>query len=337
MSVKYINCYGTSFTQGGGFEYWRFNGIKIAYQGLSPMIANTHWEFSWPCQLQKFVGNNMTVRNYGKCGFGNERIYRKTHEIINKPDFKSEEHIFLFEFSDVGRKEFYHAYLDDYVICNYYFNSEDGETILEEEVDRPRKFNQLSLALDYWFETQDQEKILDYDLGNFREHMKKTTTLRNTISTMSKNIEMFLSYLEFNKIQYVIVQKPFTFELFNWDKLFKHRCLKQDIGVDMKDAHMTIWDETNPHTVDDGEENEFEGIDDRHGGYSWAIKSAKSIFDDINSKFFKNKLNPNWEGLTYDEVKKTISDNFTNYKKGKLDNEEFEQEFLKRSDKQTLI
>ena len=59
MSVKYINCYGTSFTQGGGFEYWRFNGIKIAYRGLSPMIANTHWEFSWPCQLQKFVGNDM--------------------------------------------------------------------------------------------------------------------------------------------------------------------------------------------------------------------------------------------------------------------------------------
>ena len=76
---------------------------------------------------------------------------------------------------------------------------------------------------------------------------------------------MFLSYLEFNKIQYVIVQKPFTFELFNWDKLFKHRCLKQDIGSDMKDSYMTIWDETNPYTVEDGEENEFEGIDDRHG------------------------------------------------------------------------
>ena len=60
---------------------------------------------------------------------------------------------------------------------------------------------------------------------------------------------MFLSYLEFNKIQYVIVTKPFTFELFNWDKLFKHRCLKQDIGSDMKDSYMTIWDETNPYIV----------------------------------------------------------------------------------------
>ena len=67
--------------------------------------------------------------------------------------------------------------------------------------------------------------------------MKKTTTIRNTISTMSKNKEMFLSYLEFNKIQYVIVQKPFTFELFNWDKLFQHRCLKEDIGCDMKDSY----------------------------------------------------------------------------------------------------
>ena len=38
--------------------------------------------------------------------------------------------------------------------------------------------------------------------------------------------------------------------------------------------------------------------------------NQKKIFDDINNKFFENKLSQNWEGLTYDEVKKTISDNF---------------------------
>ena len=83
-----------------------FNGIKIAYRGLSPMIANTHWEFSWPCQLQKFVGNDMTVRNYGKCGFGNERIYRKTHEIINKPDFKQKNIYFYLSFLMLVERSF---------------------------------------------------------------------------------------------------------------------------------------------------------------------------------------------------------------------------------------
>ena len=106
----------------------------------------------------------------------------------------------------------------------------------------------------------------------------------------------------------------------------------------MKDSYMTIWDETNPYTVDDGEESEFEGIDDRHGGYSWAITIVKKIFDDINSRFFESKLSQNWEGLTYDEVKKTIA--LIISKSMKIVNQkikEFQEEFLKRSDKQTLF
>ena len=38
MSIKYINCYGTSFTQGGGFEYWKNGGINIIYKESKPMV-----------------------------------------------------------------------------------------------------------------------------------------------------------------------------------------------------------------------------------------------------------------------------------------------------------
>ena len=38
----------------------------------------------------------MTVRNYGKCGFGNERIYRKTHEIINNYILKNQKNIYFY-------------------------------------------------------------------------------------------------------------------------------------------------------------------------------------------------------------------------------------------------
>ena len=79
MSIKYINCFGTSFTQGGGFEYWKNqNGIKIAYQGLGSMIGQSHYGFSCKLgQLQKYLGDDYQVKNYGKCGFGNERIYER--------------------------------------------------------------------------------------------------------------------------------------------------------------------------------------------------------------------------------------------------------------------
>ena len=40
-----------------------------------------------------------------KTGYGNERIYRKGYKIINEPTFNSSEHLFLIEFSDVGREK----------------------------------------------------------------------------------------------------------------------------------------------------------------------------------------------------------------------------------------
>ena len=142
--------------------------------------------------------------------FGNERIYRKTHEIINNPNFNPKEHIFLFEFSDVGRKEVYHADLDKYLICNYSYDSKNGERI-NNIPDKVGKFHQLSLVFyDYWFETKETESTINKDIDIFREYFKKTISLQSTIADVSKNIEMFLSYLEFNNVQYIIVQEPFT-------------------------------------------------------------------------------------------------------------------------------
>ena len=331
MSVKYINCFGTSFTQGGGFEYWRQNGIRIAYKGLGPMISQSHYEFSWPGQLQKYLGDDYSVKNYGKCGFGNERIYRKTHDIINSLHFERDEHIFLFEFSDVGRKELYHAELDKYLICNYYLNSKDGERVVSENHNDPRLHHQLSIAYDYWFETPEQEMILDSELQVYRDYFSKTISLKNTISSLGRNIEMFLSYLELNKIQYVIVQKPFTFQLFNWDKHFEHRCLKKGIMDYLQNDTMTIDDECNPRKHTDGTEKwEYFGIDDKHGGYSWAVHVAYKIFEEINKRFFKSKLDSRWIGPTYDEVKKKIDKNFSDYESLKSDNKSFKKEFIKR-------
>ena len=331
MSIKYINCFGTSFTQGGGFEYWRQNGIRIAYQGLGSMIGQSHYDFSWPGQLQKYLGDDYQVKNYGKCGFGNERIYRKAHDIINSLHFDHKEHIFLFEFSDVGRKEIYHAELDKYLICNYVFNSDDGEKIIQENPNEARLHQQLSVAYDYWFETKQQEMILDNDLGCFRDYVKKTTTLKNTISTLSRNVEMFLSYLELNKIQYIIVQKPFTFQLFNWNKWFEHRCLKKGILNYLANGVMTINDETNPRKHTDGTEMwEYDGIDDFHGGYSWAVHVSYKIFKEINKRYFESKLDSKWIGPTYEEVKQKIDGNFAAYEDLKSNNKAFNKEFLNR-------
>ena len=334
MSIKYINCYGTSFTQGGGFEYWKNGGINIAYKGLNPMVDKTHLEFSWPGQLQRYLGNDYKVTNYGKCGFGNERIYRMTHEIINNPNFNPKEHIFLFEFSDVGRKEVYHADLDKYLICNYSYDSKDGERIEANIPDKVGKFHQLSLAYDYWFETKETESIINKDIDIFREYFKRTISLQSTISDVSKNIEMFLSYLEFNNVQYIIVQEPFTHTIWNFEKHFQHRCLNKGIIDICHEGDMTIDNECNPKKSTDGSQGEWEyfGIDDKHGGYYWAIYAAHLIFKQINKRYFKSKLISHWEGLTKKEIKDKIALNFKTYEESKIVKKEEERsdDFYKR-------
>ena len=310
MSIKYINCYGTSFTQGGGFEYWSHAkpGIEIAYKGFTPMVDKTHFEFSWPGQLQKYLGDNYKVRNFAKCGFGNERIYRKTHDIINHPGFDPKEHIFLFEFSDVGRKEVYHADLDKYLILNYDFDSKDGERISAGDSDHLGKFHQLSLAYDYWFETKKQEMILSKDVNEFREFFKKTISFQNVVASVSRNVEMFLSYLEFNDIQYMVVQHPFCLNLYNFEKQLGHRCIKKGIVEICQSDNLTINTECNPKKQDD--RPEYLGVDDGHGGYYWAIHVSNLIFEEINKRYFESKLKPHWVGFTKEEIKNKIAENF---------------------------
>ena len=50
MSYKFIRTFGTSYTEGGGFHYWIDKRIKTLYKGLSPMIDNTMFEFSFVSQ-----------------------------------------------------------------------------------------------------------------------------------------------------------------------------------------------------------------------------------------------------------------------------------------------
>ena len=120
--IKYIHCFGTSYTAGGGFEFESINCHKnknlLNYYGnLNEEFSQ--FNFSYPGQLQKLIGNDIKVYNHGKNGYGNELLYRKVYEIITEPNFNNEENIFLLEFSGLGRKEFWLNEINDFIIVNY--------------------------------------------------------------------------------------------------------------------------------------------------------------------------------------------------------------------------
>ena len=80
--IKEIHCFGTSHTEGGGFEFMhreKSTELKKFYTE-EPF---TKENYSYPGNLQKLVGKDIKVYNHAKSGYGNERMYRLVYEILN--------------------------------------------------------------------------------------------------------------------------------------------------------------------------------------------------------------------------------------------------------------
>ena len=153
MKYSEIRTFGTSFTQGGGFEYWLKSKVKTLYNGLNPMVDNTSFEFSWPGQLDKIV--DCKVVDYAKSGHGNERLYRKVFEQVSDESFNKDEVLFLFEISSIGRKAIYSSDFKEWGVYNYQFNFENDRLDLNEGND--------GFAFDWngeqWGEAEDIDKL----------------------------------------------------------------------------------------------------------------------------------------------------------------------------------
>jgi hypothetical protein len=216
--IKNIYTFGTSFTKGGGFEFWsKYTKQKLntAYSGLREDL-NQH-NFSWPGQLEKIINDtDINIINLAESGYGNERIYRKTYEIINSPSFNVDTDIFLFEFSHLGRREFYNTDIENIIIMNYspIFDPEDkvepyceynghGYRYWEEDSD---EYNKLK-------KTEPETQLL------FNEYLEKYHNMETATNEMINNIILFLSYLTKKNIKFWFMQPPLGVDVSFFDKL----------------------------------------------------------------------------------------------------------------------
>jgi len=209
-NIKNIYTFGTSWTEGGGFE---FDKPKPKYNSddLYNIYGNTDEEltrknFSWPGQLSK-ICKNLNIINHAKSGYGNERLYRKAFEEITNPKFDKEHSLFLFEFSDLGRKEIYHKEIGDYIILNYYWEHPIQETDLKIS----------SFANSYYYDSDEVLNILSKDYDLLKSFLEKTIDFYNVVDLLNRNMHMFISFLEFNQIKYHIL----TTEYVNWNQNLK--------------------------------------------------------------------------------------------------------------------
>ena len=219
--IKYINCFGTSYTAGGGHEFGHRNYPSIVTEGTSgnnleiestrkyPNEEQTQFNFSWPGQLQKILKTNnsdIVVNNLARSGYGNERLFRKTHEIINSKGFSKDEHIFLFEFAmGPGRRELWSNTLNDYIITNFKFNQDKNMTL-----------DCHGAANAYWYDDIKTVDMLDeFSNNTIHPFYKETVSFKNQVDIEERYLEFFFSYLVQKNINFLITTCPGIHDFFS--------------------------------------------------------------------------------------------------------------------------
>lgn len=208
-NLKNIYCLGTSYTAGGGFEFHSLDKkdslIDIYSKTNIPLEKNN---FSYPGQLQYLLNDSIKVHNLGKNGYGNERIYRLIFDITTQPNFYKESTLFLIEFSDLGRKEFYSNVLNDYIIMNY------------NHTNKNLKINDIGIANSYYEDDGNVHFILESMRETLFKFHKITYNEKEKIKEIQRNNIFLISYLELHSINYLFVNPPTFDEPFLYDKFY---------------------------------------------------------------------------------------------------------------------
>ena len=254
--IKEIHCFGTSHTEGGGFEFMH-RGKNIELKKFYTEQPFTKENYSYPGNLQKLVGKDIKVYNHAKSGYGNERMYRLAYEVLNDGN-PNDEKLLLLEFSYVGRKEYYSKSINDYFIANYSFNENAS-------------IENLDVAQTYFASSyKNVEKLLKPLVLDF---MTETIDFEIQEKTMKMNNDFFIDYLLYNKINFLLTCPPLYKDLNGKIKnnLIEFEKFEYSLFDFIEKNKLMIKNETN-NLIQDG-----------HSGLEGNKKIAKIIFDKINN------------------------------------------------------
>lgn len=284
--IKYIHCFGTSYTAGGGFEFesdYRCNKdvLLSIYGHLNEEF--TQYNFSYPGQLQKLIGNDIQVINHAKQGFGDDRSIRLSYDLINNYKFKRDDNLFIFEFSGLGRDEFFLREINDYIVCNYNIDFDSKNNF---------NFKYIGCARDYHYDTKIiREKVDRYD-NFFISYLENFGDLDSFRSKLERQSNMFITYLESKNINYLFITPPFIsndLDLskqieFGDDFYFKKN---KDFVKFINKNRLTITDETLKRILDD------------HAGLTANKIAAMCVYNKLISDEYLNRnfINIDWKHI----------------------------------------
>lgn len=263
--IKNIYCFGTSFTAGGGFE-WETNDRQRSYL-LNTYYKNTpepkkQFHYSWPGQLDKLL-KDVSIHNLAKQGYGNDTIFRKCFDIVRDRNFDKDSSLFLFEFSQFGRKEFYYNKIKDYVICNY-MHSYDNIT-------------QVDVGHSYYYDDSDMNQKLDELQPILESYMKNTFDEMSEYHKMSRDISFFLNWITSNKFNTIFVSEPKIYYEEDRKVIDLYPQIDYELSSDNNCFDIVSFI-TDGFRIKDETDNKF---DDFHAGYETNKYISKLVFNKL--------------------------------------------------------
>ena len=278
--IKQIYTFGTSHTAGGGFEWHskdkeKVSNLEKVYGNLD--IPKTQFDFSWPGQLSKLA--NVNVKNYAKSGYGDERMYRKFYEIISKKNSLEElsSSLFIFEFSMMGRKEYYSNTIGDYIIFNYWAKTPDGNYFHDYT-----KYNEnnidFNLTNDY--DNHDNRLSDKSVIDSISNYFKKSWEPDVYHKKVSQDAIHFLAFLKYTSVNYLILNKPFL-TMDDYDFFHSDGC---NVAMDLETRSMPI----EFYNIIDNNSilKESNGvIHDGHAGFKGNSIIAKKVHEYMNQEY----------------------------------------------------
>lgn len=297
--IKKIYAFGTSFTEGGGFEFEVNESIKYAYSNLGEVITKDN--FSYPGQLQKLL-TKIEVINLAKSGYGNERMYRLATDLVLSDDFNVDDTLFLLEFSHLGRKEFFSRKLNDYIITNY-ANESQSESGFTECNGFARTYNQpndISIS--------DLEKLPSKEF--FSEFLKLTINFDKQHELVTNNSTIFLSFLKNRNVKYLLVEPATYLSPKYWDDLLEPHYINMNhtnsIHAFCNKKMSKIADET------------YKFHEDYHYGLISNKLIASHIHDEMCDRNFIDSEKLNKKRSDFDDIQNIIKQNVI-HMKGSID------------------
>lgn len=268
-NIDLIYCNGCSHSAGGGLELDRklsdnLTYVRDYYKQKYGVWWDTQSEVTYSHRLSKMIGCD--VLNESASGGGSGRVVRMAYDFVQK-NFKNKDKIFLIlELPSSSRLDMFSSRLDDYIITNLQYNTND--------------YNDNNIT--YYFACRDYSNKEDFEkIGSIpmKMYLNNFHTRKSEYLKVSREINTFLTYLKYHNIKFIFTNGEFNpsipseLKLTNLINLTFDNKVISDFHQFAVETKSTIAEEVDLRTMD------------LHPGYFSHIRFAELLYGFIKENY----------------------------------------------------